>query len=93
LKKEKVVDAKTTKEKIPFYRATDEENSYGGRMGIHEVLQMSDGIRNAIMSGESTEKIDAIAKQEGMMSMLEDGIYKSITGITTVEEIFRVISE
>jgi type IV pilus assembly protein PilB len=93
LKKEGVVDAKTTKDKIPFHKATEGESSYSGRIGIHEVLEMSDSLRNAIMAGESTEKIEDLAKQEGMMSMLEDGIYKSVIGITTVEEVFRVISE
>lgn len=81
--------------KIPFYKpvVTEGDDGYSGRSGIHEILNMTDTIRNLIMEGSTAEKIDAQAKSEGMLSMLEDGIYKAASGITSIEEVFRVVSE
>ena len=92
LKKEGVVDPKTTVEKIPFYKETGED-SFAGRVGIHEILEVSETLRNMIIAGEPSEKLEEQAKKEGMLTMLEDGIYKAASGITTIEEVFRVVSE
>ena len=45
------------------------------------------------MKGASSEEIEAQAKSEGMMTMIEDGIFKAVQGITTIEEVLRVVSE
>ena len=66
---------------------------YKGRIGIHEVLEITDAIRDAIMKRFNSEKIKEIAKLEGMITMLEDGFDKALKGITTIEEILRVIHE
>lgn len=96
LKEEKVVDENATWEKIPFYKAekTDQcEEGYKGRVGIHEVLQVSSAIKELILKGTSADEIEIQAKKEGMMTMLEDGIMKAARGFTTIEEVLRVVSE
>lgn len=95
LKKDKIVDAKATWNKIPFYRpiAEGDNDGYLGRVGIHEILEVTDSIRNLIIAGEPAEKIQVQAEKEGMFTMLEDGIYKAVIGTTTIEDVFRVVSE
>jgi len=60
---------------------------------VHEILRVSEGIRNLIMANATSDDIEKQAKKEGMMTMLEDGIVKCVQGITTIEEILRVTSE
>ena len=96
LKDENIVapDAKWTE--VPFYRPqkSDEcESGYKGRVGIHEILKMSPAIRDMIIKGATPVEIETQAKKEGMTTMLEDGIMKATQGITTIEEVLRVISE
>jgi type IV pilus assembly protein PilB len=95
LKEEKIVDKKATWKTIPFYKPkiTAESEGYKGRMGIYEVLKVTDTIRNMIIEHKTAEDIYVQAKKEGMLSMIEDGIYKAVTGITTIEEVLRVVSE
>ncbi len=66
---------------------------YLGRIGIHEVLEISEPIREAIVKRLSASNIKEIAVKEGMTTMLEDGFEKVITGITSVEEVLRVTQE
>ncbi|MGI6091444.1 MAG: type II secretion system ATPase GspE [Veillonellaceae bacterium] len=63
---------------------------YHGRIAIHEVMPVSTQIRELINKGASSDKFATIAKQEGMLSMREDGINKAIQGLTTVAEVMRV---
>jgi len=95
LKEEDIVEAGTTWDQIPFYRAISDEkgNGYSGRIGIQEVLNVTESIRNLITEGVASEKIHQQARKEGMLTMLEDGIYKAVCGDTTIEEVFRVVSE
>lgn len=66
---------------------------YKGRMGIYEVLQISDEIKRLINSGANTEEIEKAGIKEGMNTMLEDGIIKAVQGVTTIEEVMRVTKE
>jgi type IV pilus assembly protein PilB len=96
LKSENVVGADDTWETIKFYGpkpGKDSEDGYRGRLGIHEVLKVSQGVRDLIMSGATSEAIEDLAKKEGMITMIEDGIFKAVQGLTTIEEVFRVVSE
>ncbi len=96
LKAEKIVREDQTWENIPFYRAKKSrecENGYTGRIIIHEILRMSSAIKEIILKGGSSDEIEKQAKSEGMMSMIEDGIFKAVQGMTTIEEVLRVISE
>ncbi len=96
LKTEKIVKADVEWEKIPFYKAVktpESEDGFKGRIGIHEVLKMSTTIKDIIMKGGTADAIEAQAKKDGMMTMLEDGIFQCVQGVTTIEEVLRVISE
>lgn len=96
LKKEKVIDGKITIENVPFYRPktnSDLKEAYQGRVCICEILKMSNTIRDMAIRGEPDNLIGEQAKKEGMLSMLEDGIFKAAQGITTIEEVLRVVSE
>lgn len=68
-------------------------DGYASRSGIHEILHVSRGIRDLIMKGSTADEIESHAKKEGMLTMLEDGIYKAARGVTTVEEVLRVVTE
>ncbi len=96
LKEEKIVGADATWKTIPFYRAKKSEESedgYSGRLGIHEVLKVTPTIKELILKGAPQDAIEKQAKSEGMMTMLEDGIFLAVQGLTTMEEVLRVVSE
>lgn len=91
---EGVLKEETTWDKVPFYRpAKNKKEAYSGRIGIHEILQVDDAIRSLLIEGASTEKIEKQAVKNGMSTILEDGIFKVVTGQTSLEEVFRVVSE
>lgn len=96
LKQEKIVKEDATWNDIPFYRATENgetEDGYHGRMGIHEVIDISPAIKEMVMAGKTGDEIQLQAQKEGMLTMLEDGIFKAAQGYTTIEEVLRVINE
>lgn len=66
---------------------------YNGRIGIHEVLIVDDDIRGAILAKESAETVKQVAIKNGMKTMIEDGMDKVFEGMTSVEEVLRVIHE
>jgi type II secretory ATPase GspE/PulE/Tfp pilus assembly ATPase PilB-like protein len=66
---------------------------YHGRMGIYEVLEMNDFIREAVMRRADAGEVKKIAIKNGMTTLLEDGFRKALAGQTTIEEILRVIHE
>lgn len=80
-----------------FYKAIGcpicNNEGYKGRLGIYEVLEVSERIQKAIGENVTAEEIEKIAKDEGMYSMLADGLIKSLNGITTLEEVLRVTQE
>jgi type II secretory ATPase GspE/PulE/Tfp pilus assembly ATPase PilB-like protein len=63
---------------------------YKGRIGIHELLVMSDDIRKLITDSPSIEDLRAAARQGGTRSLQVDGFLKVLQGTTSVEEIVRV---
>ena len=96
LKSEKVVGAEANWETIPLFRAVvagSDENGYKSRVGIHEVLRMTPTIRSLVIKGSSSSDIEAQARKEGMLTMLEDGVFKCVQGLTSIEEVLRVVSE
>ena len=96
LKKEKVVPKSADWKDVPFWKpnpTSEYPDGYHSRVGIHEVLKVTPTIRSLIMKGETSDAIEAQAKKEGMLTMIEDGIVKASQGITTIEEVLRVISE
>lgn len=96
LKKEKIVGPNAQWEDIPFYRpkATEDcPDGYHGRIGIYEVLETSETVKKLIMESTSSDQMEEQAKKEGMLTMLEDGLMKAAQGITSIEEILRVMRE
>jgi len=96
LKKENIVGQDDSWDKIPFYKAVknaESEDGYASRTGIHEVMKVTPTIRDLIIKGSSQDDIEAQAKKEGMMTMVEDGVFQAVLGVTTLEEVFRVVSE
>ena len=96
LKEEGIIDAKATWNTIPFCRPNENgesEDGYKGRMGIHEVLEISPTLKEMVMAGKTGDEVETQARKEGMLTMLEDGIFKAAQGMTSIEEVLRVISE
>ncbi len=96
LKSEKIVGKNDTWPKIPFYKPKKSEkceDGYSGRIGIHEVLKVSPAIRELVMKSATSADIENCAKKEGMLTMIEDGIFKAVQGITSIEEVLRVVTE
>ena len=63
---------------------------YRGRMGIFEILVITDALRAMIHDGASAAKLRAQARAEGMRTLREDGVRKIIAGLTTVEEVASI---
>ncbi|MDD5547774.1 MAG: GspE/PulE family protein [Candidatus Pacebacteria bacterium] len=69
-------------------------SGYRGRMGIYEVLEVTEEIRKLIVGPEFTlDNLKNLARKQGMISMFEDGLRKAELGMTTLEEVLRVIRE
>jgi len=69
------------------------DTGYRGRMGIMEMLPMSDRIRSLVMRHANSADLRAAAVEDGMESMFENGLRKAVAGTTTVEEVLRVTRE
>ena len=96
LREEKLVTSKQTLEDIDFYRpkpTKEYPDGYRGRIGIFEVLPITESIKELIVKGASSGQIQAQALKEGMRTMVEDGFIKAAQEITTIEEVLRVIIE
>jgi type IV pilus assembly protein PilB len=66
---------------------------YKGRIGIYEILEVNEEIRQLIVKKVSAEEITKAAIKNGMTPLIQDGINKASGGITTIEEVLRVIRE
>lgn len=96
LRAEKVIKAKETLLDVNFYRPTASKSSatgYKGRMGIYEVLPVTQPIKELIVKKSSTKEITQQAVRDGMRTMFEDGLVKAAMGLTSIEEVLRVIIE
>lgn len=70
-----------------------QNTGYSDRIGIHEVLLVDDGIRQAIIERKAADTIQEMSVEKGMVTMLADGFLKVAEGITTIEEMLRVVKE
>ena len=66
---------------------------YYGRIGIYEVMRVTDKLRRLIASKATEDQIRDAAISGGMISLGEDGLAKVKAGITTPEELLRVVTE
>jgi type IV pilus assembly protein PilB len=82
---------------LPFYKAVgcDQCNhtGYRGRVGLYEVMRVTDKLRRLIASRASEDALRDAALAGGMISLGEDGLSKVKTGQTTAEELLRVVTE
>jgi type IV pilus assembly protein PilB len=67
-----------------------QKSGYKGRLGIFELMIMTNKIREMAFQGAATQEIRRAAVSQGMRIMFEDGIAKALRGITTLDEVFRV---
>jgi len=96
LKEEKLAKASEGLGDIKFYRPVPSEDSadgYRGRVGIYEILSVTESIKDLIIKKASTKEISSKAIEEGMRTMIEDGFVKAAQGLTSIEEVLRVIIE
>jgi len=96
LKEEKILKPKQNLRSIPFYRPKKTKEcpeGYKGRIGIFEVLPVTETIKELIIKRASADEIQKQAQREGMRTMVEDGFIKAAQGITSIEEVLRVIVE
>lgn len=95
LKDEKIVKEKPTWQDIEFCKPKSSKEcleGYKGRIGIYEILPITETIKDLIMKRSDSSQIQAQAEKEGMKTMVEDGFVKAVQGITSIEEVLRVIS-
>jgi type IV pilus assembly protein PilB len=82
---------------IPFYRAVgcDEchHTGYRGRVGLYEVMRMGEKLRRLITQRAPEDALREAALSAGMISLGEDGLTKMKSGVTTAEELLRVVTE
>ncbi len=83
-------------ENVKFYQGQGcnecQSLGYRSRIGIYEVFTIDPDIEKAVLSGELSEyKIRELTRNQGMITMVQDGLLKAAEGITSVEEVFRVI--
>ncbi len=64
---------------------------YRGRVGLYEVLQMSEEIERLTVDRASSAAVKAVAVEQGMKTLRDDGLEKAASGLTSIEEIARVI--
>ena len=69
------------------------QTGYSGRIGIYEVLPMTDPLRSLVMKHATATDLRDEAIREGMLTMYEDGLRKAVRGVTTLEEVLRVTRE
>lgn len=96
LKEKNIINQNDTWKKVPFYKpkkSIDSKDGYQGRVGLQEVLEISETMKDLIMSGSNIDKIESQAKKEGMITILEDGVMKAVMGLTTLEEVLRVATK
>ena len=96
LKEEKLAKPKDKLKDIVLYRpkpSKDSPEGYRGRIGICEILPVTETIKELIVKEADSGQIEERAKKEGMRTMIEDGFIKAVQGITSIEEVLRVIVE
>ena len=60
-------------------------------MAVHELLEVTDNVKKLVLKGANAEEIKLEAIKEGMRTLYEDGLVKIAKGLTSIEEIKRVL--
>ena len=66
------------------------QSGYRGRVGLYSVMKMSERIKDMTVSHAAEAEIGAVAREEGMLTLREDGLAKVRSGKTSLEEVLRV---
>lgn len=69
------------------------QTGYKGRIGIYELMEITPKISELITSKSTVEQIQAVAMEQGMITLTQDGFMKALAGITSTEEVLRVTQE
>ncbi len=96
MKAAKAVAPDSTWDTIAFFKAKPSKecpSGYKGRIGIYEVLEISEKVRDLILKKAPFTEIEKVARSEGMTAMVEDAFAKAAQGYTSIEEILRVTKE
>lgn len=96
LKSEKIVPPEATWKNVSFWKpkaSAEHAEGFSGRIGIYEILPVTASIKELIMKNATGDELHRQARSEGMLTMSEDGIFKCVQGLTTIEEVLRVINE
>ena len=84
-------------EKLTIYEAVGcrkcNNEGYTGRIGLFEILSMTDQLSDIILKAPNEREILKEAKRQGMINMKQDGVLKVLAGATTIEEVLRVAEE
>lgn len=90
-------DAVKKKEALVFYHGNGcvrcNDTGYRGRTSISEVVVIDDAMKKIIENGAKMYELIEASKTQGMISMQQDGLLRALAGITTVEEVMRVMQE
>jgi type IV pilus assembly protein PilB len=82
---------------ISFYRPVGcdacHQTGYRGRIGIYEVMRISDRLRRMIAQRASEDSVREVAASTGMLTLGDDALAKVKAGVTTAEELLRVVTE
>ncbi len=90
---------RSPEEEIVIYRASEKGCStcnltgYKGRTAVHEILEVDDDIRKLIIKGGTADDIRDLAIKKGMRTLYQSGLIKVKKGITSVEEVNRVLMQ
>lgn len=66
-------------------------SGYKGRVGLFEIMDYTDEIKNALLEWKSSFEVETMALDKGMINLERDGVFKIIKGITTLDEVYRYI--
>ncbi|HSQ35268.1 MAG TPA: type II secretion system protein GspE, partial [Candidatus Binatia bacterium] len=66
---------------------------YKGRVGLFEVMELDEEIKEMVMIGASTSELRQKAKEKGMLTLRQSGLEKIKLGITSIEEVLRETSK
>ncbi len=82
--------------KLSFRRAVGcqacSRTGYRGRIAIHELVLIDEEIERAIIQGSSMEELNRLGKEQGMIPLRHDGLRKAALGLTSLEEVLRVVA-
>ena len=92
-----ITEKNFSKIKRSFYRGEGcdkcRQTGYRGRIGIHELLKITEGLKNTILKSSDSTTIKKQGLEEKMITLRRDGVNKILHGLTTVEEILSITSE